>query len=324
VLVASGHLGARLNGKAVALADLDQRKIGQADYRLQHPVLTPIQKIRIKKLFQDAGHPFTPENELQAAPGFVQLLHDLERRAGGDPPAPAQPHSPEVTALEGLSGNDLLFALFEKADPLQARISEWKKTAARIEQRLSAFQLAERMVHHGKELDGFEGHAATLEAIRNNRSLLHDPDPVAPALKEIGGALRAALTAAHTTYQQALSTERKRLDAHPAWSGLPEAKRAELLRAANVSELALPPLSTDRELAQALDAASFSAWHTQADALPTRFAQVLTAAIRESEPKAQRVSLPPATIKSEADLEKWLAQVRAAISEVLGKGPVIL
>ena len=101
VLLVSGHLGARLQGQPVKVADLDQRKIGQADLRVQQPVLTAVQKLKIKKLFQAAGHKFQPGDEAAAAPGFVGLLKQQAQTAGGEAPAPAAPNPPLLTELSG-------------------------------------------------------------------------------------------------------------------------------------------------------------------------------------------------------------------------------
>ena len=101
VLMVSGHLGARLQGSPVKLADLDQRKISQADYRIEHPVLTAAQKLKIKKLFQDADHKFQPGDEAAAAPSFVQVMRELARHAGGEPPAPEAPRPPVLAELKG-------------------------------------------------------------------------------------------------------------------------------------------------------------------------------------------------------------------------------
>jgi hypothetical protein len=65
-------------------------------------------------------------------------------------------------------------------------------------------------------------------------------------------------------------------------------------------------------------------WQTLADALPTRFAHSLAAAIKEAEPKARRVSLPGATIHDQAELDGWLGKVRAEIEKALTEGPVVL
>jgi hypothetical protein len=308
----------------VKLADLDQRKIGQVDFRVEHPVLTPMQKLKIKKLFQTAGYKFQPGDEAAAAPGFVSFMKHVAQNAGGDAPAPAAPQAPAVTALEGLSGNDLLFGLHEKADDLTQHGADWKAAAAKIAQRLPDFLLAEQLLAQAEAIDGMDAHASTLDAIRANRSLLDDPDPTNSVLKTVGSALRAALTAAHAHHAATLAAEQAKFAAHPAWQALPPPKQVALLQSAGVAALPLPAMGSDEELLSALKARDLSAWKTLADALPTRFAQALAAAIREAEPKAQSISLPGATIRNQAELEDWLDQARREIELALTTGPVIL
>ena len=324
VLMVSGHLGARASGQPVKLAELDQKKIGQADFRVEHPVLTATQKLKIKKLFQTAGYKFTPGDEAAAAPGFVSYLKQLAQSAGGDAPAPAAPQAPAVTALEGLSGNDLLFGLHEGADALTQHVADWKATADKIAQRLPQFGLAEQMLEYATGIEGMDTQASTLAAIRTNRTLLDDPDPTTSVLKAVGTALRTALSAAYGHYGATLQAERAKLDAHPAWQALPPTKQDALLQAAGIAALLQPATDTDDALLAALGARDLAAWQTLADALPTRFAQVLAAAIKEAEPKARRISLPGATIRDQDELEDWLEQVRAEIETALTAGPVIL
>ncbi len=324
VLMVSGHLGARVQGQPVKLADLDQHKISQVDFRVEHPVLTAIQKLAIKKLFQAAGHKFQPGDEAGAAPGFVNRLADLARSAGGSPPAPAAPQAPEVIALQGLSGNDLLFGLHEKADLLTQRITDWQATADKIAQRAPAFDLAEQLLEQAAGIECMDAEASTLEAIRANRSLLDDPDPTSTVLKAVGTALRGALTQAQGRYAAALDAQQAKLDAHPTWSALPRSKQSALLQTAGIHPLTMPGTDSDEDLLAALQARDLSAWRTLTDALPTRFDQALAAAIKEAEPKAQRVFLPGATIHDEAELEDWLDAARAEIAAALAHGPVIL
>jgi len=322
-LLVSGHLAARLHGQQVKVAELDQKKIGQADFRIQHPVLSPAQMLKIRKLFTDAGYPFAPGDDANVAPGFVQFLRDLSRRAGGPPPAPEPPQAPDVTSLEGLQGNDLLFALFEKQESLRGKIQEWKKTASSIERRLPAFQVSERLIQHGQSLPEFDSHVATLAAIRKNRSLLDDPDPLAPLLKDAGGALRTAVTAAHTLYQQVLTAEREKLEDQSAWKALPNTRREALLASADLKGRPMPVIGSDNELLQALDASTLSAWRTQTDALSTRFDRVLMTVIQESKPKARRIALPSATLTKESEVDDWLKEVRNVVVPALGDGPII-
>ena len=56
-LLASNHLSARVNGTPLSLAEVDQRKLGQAAFRMETSVLTAVQKLAIRRLFQDAGLP---------------------------------------------------------------------------------------------------------------------------------------------------------------------------------------------------------------------------------------------------------------------------
>ena len=169
-----------------------------------------------------------------------------------------------------------------------------------------------------------DAQASTLAAVRTNRSLLDDPDPTTSVLKAVGTTLRTALTEAHGHYSATLAAEQAKLDAHPAWQALPATKQSALLQSAGINSLPMPATQSDDELLAALKGRDLAGWQTLADALPTRFAQALAAAIKESEPKARRISLPGATIHDESELEDWLDQARAEIEAALGDGPVIL
>jgi hypothetical protein len=324
VLMVSGHLAARVNSQAVGIGDLDQRKIAQADFRQQHPVLTPPQKLKIKKLFTDAGYQFVAGDEANAAQGFVRFLRELSQKAGGLPPAPAPPSFSELQEFEHLQGNDLLFALYEKETLVRERISKWRHVATAVADRQPAFQLTETLVSQGVGLPNFDSHLATLEAIRTNRSLLQDPDPVSPLLASVGEALRSALHLAHKNFEGVLAHERNRLEENSIWSSLPQAKRDTMLLAADIVSRPSPPMGSDAELAHSLAVTPLSAWRTQTEALSARFIQVLHAAIKEAEPTAKPIQLPGRTIKSLDDLENWIGSVKNIVTEALKDGPVIL
>ena len=82
-LLASNHLSARINGNPLSLAEVDQKKLGQATFRTESPVLTAVQKLAIRKLFQEAGLPkITPGNEPADAAPFCRSCQS-DCRAGG-------------------------------------------------------------------------------------------------------------------------------------------------------------------------------------------------------------------------------------------------
>lgn len=325
-LLASGHLGARLNGQPAALADLDQKKIGQADYRVKHPVLTAPQKLRIRKLYQAANHPFIPGDELAAAPGFVSSLQNLAGRAGGEPPAPEKPNAPVLLDLAGLSGDDLLHRLFQEADPLTALITQWTHLANRIEDRKTDFEMCERLLVFASKAGLAEADAQTeaLDAIRKNRMLLDEPNPLDPVSKTLTEALRKSLHAAHALHEQTLQKEVARLHAQSVWNALPPEKTATLLASTVATSHVEPVTGTDAELLVSLQQRDLAGWQTLTDAISTRCQQALGVAIKEAIPKAKPVRLPSATIQNAAELEAWLAKVRAAVEETLKDGPAIV
>jgi hypothetical protein len=324
-LLASNHLSARINANPLMLADVDQRKLGQAAFRVESPVLTAVQKLAIRKLFQEAGLPkIIPGNEPADALRFVDYAKAIAAQAGGDAPAPMAPAAPEIVALESNSGNDLLMELHDQRDALLAKIKTWQGTGKEITKRLPAFGLTEKLVTQAIGLAERAEWSATLIAIRANRSLLDDPDPVSHVLKAAANALRTGLTRVHKAHADMFVAQAARISGNAAWQKLPEAKRRSLLSSAGAVQRPAPVAGSDEQLLSALQSCSLANWQSQTDALAAQFDKALAAAIIEAEPKARRVTLAAATIHDEAELDAWLNKSKTAIAAALKDGPVIL
>jgi len=232
-LLASNHLSARINGNTLSLAEVDLKKLSQATFRTESPVLTAVQKLAIRKLFQEAGlAKIVPGDEAADARRFIAHAKMIAAQAGGDAPAPMAPAAPEIVALESLSGNELLMALHDQRDALLAKIKTWQTTGKKINKRLPAFVLAEKLVAQAAGLAEQAEWSATLTAIRANRSLLDDPDPVATVLKVAANVLRAGLTSAHKAHTDEFTAQTTRISSSPAWLKITEEKRNSLLTSA--------------------------------------------------------------------------------------------
>jgi hypothetical protein len=323
-LLASNHLSAKVNGTPLSLAEVDLKKLGQATFRVESPVLTTVQKLAIRKLFQDAGLSFTPGNEPVDAIRFIEHAKSVATRAGGEPPAPVAPISPDLIALESHSGNDLLMELHDQRVVLLQKIKSWQSTGSEIVKRLPAFHLTEKLVAQAPGLPEQTEWLDTLASIRANRSLLDDPDPVSHVLKAVANALRAKLVQAHKAHAGAFADQIARVAGQVAWQKLSEEKRRGLLSNAGAVERTPPTVTSDEQLLSALQACSLATWHAQSDALPAQFDKALAAAIIEAEPKARRVTLAPATIHDQVELDAWLMKSKTAIEAALKDGPVIL
>lgn len=323
-LLISNHLSARLQGAPMGASEADQKKIGLADYRIESPVLGAAQKIALRKLFQAAGLKPKPGDELADAGLFLATALNAARSAGGEAPVPAIPALTTLQALEAKSGNELLQALFDQRDALSTQLATWKQTSEQIATRRPAFDRAEQLLRHTTGDASEEKWTSILQAVRTNRSLLDTPDPIAPSSKEMGEALRTALTAAATGYAAVHANGLALLGADSLWQKLPPAKQASLLASAGVQVRSTPTCGTDEELLAALNICPLATWRAHTDALATQFANARAAAIKELEPKARHVSLASATIHNTAELDAWLVKTRACIELSLKDGPVIL
>ena len=81
---------------------------------------------------------------------------------------------------------------------------------------------------------------------------------------------------------------------------------------------------TEKEVLASAQGRSLSQWALDQAGLPGRFAAARLEAIQLVAPKAQPVTLPKATLHTEAEVQTWLDAVRAAILARLADGPVVV
>jgi hypothetical protein len=214
-----------------------------------------------------------------------------------------------------ISGNAQLLKIHEQKDSLADSLSAWKKCAESISKRMPAWQ----------RLKSFHGFAVglpeaaivgeSMAAIDAGRALLTDPDPIPELTKQLK--LQDDLATAFTAGEE-------RLAASPVWGLLSDEQRDALATTYQLSAPSKDPLGSDEEILAALQAKTLTDRSNLLDAVPQRFSRALDEASRLMEPKAQRLTLPGATLKSVADLDQWLAKVRAEVEAKLQEGPVIL
>lgn len=324
-LLASNHLSARIGSTPLLLAEVDQKKLGQASFRVESPVLTAAQKLAIRKLFQEAGlAKMTAGNELADALRFVEHAKAMAAQAGGEAPAPVAPSAQVIIDLEFYAGNDLLMELHNKRDVILSKIKTWQATGKEIAKRLPAFSLTEKLVAQAVGLAEQSEWSATLTAIRANRSLLDDPDPVSHVLKAAANALRSGLAHAHKAFTDMLAAQMARIGNSSAWQKLLEEKRQFLLTSAGAMQRAAPVADSDEQLLSTLQSCSLANWQSRTDALPAQFDKALSAAVIEAEPKACRITLSATTIHNQDELDAWLNKSKMSIEAALKNGPVIL
>ena len=129
---------------------------------------------------------------------------------------------------------------------------------------------------------------------------------------------------AHADLQAAMDAGEASLEALPDWEKLTPDQRYSLRDKNRIRVIPDIAVGTTEEILQTLNRTKLSELHAVADALPSRFTATITDLAKLLEPKAQSVSLPGGTIKTEADLTAWFEEVKARVLPKLQHGPVIL
>jgi hypothetical protein len=324
-LLASGHINATdAASKPVDAKSLDRAKLTQTSFRRESVNITPMQLIKIRKLFDGVGVPCQPKEELSKIPALLVKLRAQAAAAGGLAPAPETPKLTVVVVIESQTGNAQLLELYSRHDEVLALSQAWKKISEEIEKRAPAWRKLVDLLRHAKDLGPYADLKAEAEAVETQRALLADPDPVRPLLDATVKLLRQNLKGRLDTFQQCFTQQEALLLQDADWKKLSDAQRDDLIAKHHLIPPAAVATGTPEELQDALDDCDLSHWVAKTQALPSRFEAARHAAVQFLKPNAVHVALPKRTLNDETELKAWLAEVDRLLSEKLRDGPVSL
>ncbi len=323
VLLASGHLRASLNAKPVKVNELERSKIGVADFHLEQTVVTTGQKLVVRKLAQLVGVPCASGEELNTVPTLLGKLHEFARSAAGDPPAPSLEGLSLINTVEAVSGNDQIVALAANTTAIETQVKAWTERAEKLKKRLPGWQTLQALLKEMGDLDGGTLKAQT-QAIQDQRTLLADPDPVAPLVKEANDRLRERLQQLADALSKTQKAAASSLDQDESWSKLDEAQRASVQEEAQLGSIPDLKVGTVDEVLATLRVTPLSTLETLKDALPQRYAAARRKAAQMLIPAAAQAYLPHRTLKTEAEVEAWVTEVREDLLTQVKKNPVIV
>ena len=334
VLVAlhrGGQLRAARNGRPVAPGALDQAGIKGAEFRPERVQLSTSQRIALRGLFGRLGVDARGGEEEARAPEFLAALAALGRRAGGAPPLPPAPDLSPLDELTRLAGNEQLAAVHARRDELGGWIEQWTARAGRADGRLPAWERAEALRRHAEGLPAAAEAGPELDAVREQRALLADVDPVGPLAARLAAALREALAAAHGALDEAVGRAAAALAGDATWSRLDDAARDEIRARNGLVPPPSPAAATDADLLRTLDARPLAAWRSELDAVDKRAGRALQeAAARlqgKDEPGGGRtttVDVRRGTLADEAAVRDWLQEQEEKLLAAVREGPVIV
>ena len=324
VLFQSGAVTAKTGTELVPKGKLDQKSIAAVEFRVENVKLSKAELIALRGLFQKVGLTTQPDQEAAHAVEFLTRLTKLAEAAGGDAPLPKPPDTAHLVDITNRVGNEQLKMLHKHKDRLGLEIAEWQTRRGLVAQRHPRWRELRSLLDHAADLAVAAEVRPEVAAIEQHRGLLADPNPVPTLTAKVAAALRGALNDAHAACVKGHDAGMASLEASANWQQLEPVQRYELLSKSGARVVPAIAVGTTEEVLTTLGQTKLSELKAVCDALPTRFNIALASAARLLEPKAQSVSLPGGTIKSEADLQVWFEAVKARVLPKLKDGPVIV
>lgn len=164
------------------------------------------------------------------------------------------------------------------------------------------------------------------DAILTSRLLLDDPDPVAPLIIQLSSVLRTALTKALDQVRSAYQDEVTALASSEGWNLLNEDQQRSVLQRAGLVIPESPNVGSDDQLLAALGAQPLGSLQERIDALPAKAVAALKAIaeIVDPEPKVTVVKATSVTLKSESDVNEYLAALRAQLMQYIAAGGIVI
>lgn len=323
-MMVAGNLRATLNGRPVQVGDIPQGQMGIATFHVDVPPLNVTQRLDLRALFQNIGVSTQNGQESAAASEFLNKLLALAASAGGEPPKPESPDTGMIRELQHLSGNAQLLEIHGKKDELTKAAGAWKKTANLLAKRVPAWDRLVEFDRFAADLPEAAEWKESIDAVLTNRTLAADPDPVPPIMQKVTQTLRDAVSKSQTDLAEAFTKGAAQLEQSDVWKRLTAEQQTELTDRFQLKAPPVASLGTENEILDALRARPLPDRRNLVDAVPQRFTNALSEAAKLLEPKAVRVSLPPATIRNEAELDAWLDGARQLIAEKLQDGGSVI
>jgi hypothetical protein len=320
----TGHLHATYKGMMLTQGQLDQARISVTDFRTETATLNAREKMKLRKLFHDAGVDCKPNEETAKAPIFLARLAELADHAGGESPMPPRPASAHLDTLRGFGGVEQLAEILKQHDTLAQQTKDWSKFVDLAAKRKPAWETLCTLLKYLGTLPGADELHQQTDAVKSERRLLDASDPVPDIRKAAVDALRAAVTAAHTGYEKTYNEQMAALTASDNWKKLKADQQKQILAEEAIDAIPEFTVGTEVDLIRTLEQTSLPAWKTKTDALLQQFARAAMVTAKLLEPKTQHVHLTSGTLKTEQEAKAWLTETEKDLLAKLKDGPVVI
>jgi hypothetical protein len=325
-LCASEHLKGVLQHKPLTGKEIDRKNLGKMVFATETIVLTTDDRLALRGLCTTLQIPSDSGSEAEAATKLIGNLRILADKSGGGPPQPEQNIPGYLVELQALSGNSLVKSVVERQADIKVNIKEWQQTTKHIGERLPHWDNLTLLMDHAEGLAMLETVREQYDAIKEHRSLLADPDPVPPLVKEIRNGLRDALKTGLEHVRDAQESVLEELKSDGLWKRLKKPQQEELLKTYHLIALSSGKIETDAAIIAQIKKTPLNSFAPLVKAIEGCLKDIRSDMAKILEPKTVMVSLSSGVIvKNEKELDTYLTDVRDRAKEELDKGnPVML
>ncbi len=327
VLLVSGSIRAEdSRARAVKATEIERKAIGITNFKVETVVLTTQQKIALRRLMSKLKINANQANLSEFADTFLMELKALAEQAGGEAPKPEKPDTSFIDDLRSSSGNDQLLAIHLQAESIERSIDNWEILAKKIENAWPKWSLLENLARHAAPVDQDRVFLDQVEMIKKDRQLLEEPDLIEPLTKGLNQLLRDELNTLQDAWDEVWDTGEALLTKDDNWNKLPPEQKYKLRSDRLLLEENRPVFEVEDSVSiiKTLDSIGLDNLKDRIAAMPGRYSEMLVEAARLMEPKAQIVTIKKPTLRSDSEVDDWLAEVEATLKNALEKGPVVI
>jgi hypothetical protein len=304
---------------------LKQATMNAAVFKKEVHTISAAEKIKLRKIYQDAGITCKPNEELPTSNLFLSKLKQLAGTVSGSSPLPEPINIQFINDIENFDGNQRLRSILDEQADLTAKFTDWQKKEAVVTKRMPLWTLLTELENHAPAGNESDALLEQIEAIRTDRLFFHEPDAIEPLLNKMAALLKELLNNAKNKFLAVHKKNMEELQANEYFKKLtPEQKHAVLLKYQLIWKPEIKELDA-RGVNNELKNNSLEQWATKIAALPEQFRGALEEAMKMAVPDARTYKLPKQTISNKTELVGYLQSVKSDIEKLLDEGyPVIL
>jgi len=315
------------NAELISTPDtnLKPATINAAPFKKEVHTIAASEKIKLRRIYQDAGIACKPNDELNSSNTYLSALKLLADSISGDSPLLEPINTNFIADIANLNGNERLRRLLDEQAELSIKFSEWKAKEATTKKRLPNWVLLAKLEEYLPSSDEADDMVKQIDAIRADRLLFHEPDLIQPLLSRLVSFLIDLLNNCKKNFQDVYQKNMDDLQSNDYFKKLlPEQKRTILQNHQLIAKTEIKELSA-HTLYNELNNNSLEQWHTKIAALPEQFRNALEEAMKLATPNAKSYRLPKQTISTAAELNQYLDKLKSDIEALLnGDNSVIL